>query len=331
MTQGSDANLRPSNLYPLGALVVSVSALVWVYWPTLAEMAERWGHDPQYSHGYLVPVFALVLLWLRRQKRRGGLSPSWWGLPVLLAGLTLRLVGTYYHFIWLDAISLLPSLAGLCLMVGGWQALRWSWPAQAFLVFMIPLPYRLSGALADPLQRFATVASTLAMQTLGLPALAEGKVILLNEVEIGVVEACSGLRMLVIFFALSTAVALVMRRPLWEKSLLVASAIPIALLANVTRITVTGILHELVGSDIATAFFHDLAGWLMMPLALALLGLELKLLACLLLEPAAAVPARLELEHRRFQPPTALTRGPRESRRERRPKPRIATKPVGEA
>jgi exosortase/archaeosortase family protein len=115
-------------------------------------------------------------------------------------------------------------------------------------------------------------------------------VILLNEVEIGVVEACSGLRMLVIFFALSTGVALLTRRPLWEKTLLVASAIPIALMANITRITATGILHELdVGSAVTNAVFHDLAGWLMMPLGLALLGIELTLLNSLLLEPATSL------------------------------------------
>src|SRR5262249_56384836 len=90
---------------------------------------------------------------------------------------------------------------------GGWSSCRWALPAVAFLAFMIPLPYRLEVMVADPLQRLATTTSTFALQTLGLPALAEGKVILLNEVKIGIVEACSGLRMMMIFFAISTAVA----------------------------------------------------------------------------------------------------------------------------
>src|SRR5207244_4033561 len=100
-----------------------------------------------------------------------------------------------------------------------------------------------------------TICSTFALQTLGLPALAEGNVILLNEVEIGIVEACSGLRMLVIFFALSTAVALLSRRPLTDRVAIVVSAIPIALLSNLLRIIVTGVLHETVGSEIANAVF----------------------------------------------------------------------------
>jgi exosortase len=153
-------------------------------------------------------------------------------------------------------------------------------------MFMIPMPYTFEVMMADPLQRLATVTTTFALQTLGLPAIADGNVILLNEVRIGIVEACSGLRMMVIFFALSTAVALVIRRPMWERILVAVSAVPIALVVNVMRITVTGVLHETVGSEIADAVFHDLAGWLMMPLALLVLGLELAILKRLLIETA---------------------------------------------
>src|SRR5439155_6315654 len=111
-----------------------------------------------------------------------------------------------------------------------------------------------------------------------------------NEGALNVEEACSGLRMLMVFFALSTAVALLMRKPLWERLVVCASAIPIALVTNLLRITATGLLHETAGKEVADAVFHDLAGWLMMPVALALLGLELKLLGRLLVVPPAAAP-----------------------------------------
>src|SRR5262249_26497498 len=154
--------------------------------------------------------------------------------------------------------------------------------------------FRVGVALADPLQRVATIASTFLLQTIGLPAVAERNTILLNEAKLDVVTACSGLRMLVIFFALATAVALLIRRPIWEKCLVVASAAPIALASNVVRITVTGILQQSVGAEAAKAVFHDLAGWLMMPLALALLGLELRLLDLLFVEPSRTrAPSRL--------------------------------------
>src|SRR5262249_38011733 len=225
---------------------------------------QHWAHDAQYSHGYLVPLFCLGLLWQRRAllREHSGV-PAWWGIPVLAAGIGLHLAGAYFYYTWFDALSLLPSLAGLVLVLGGWAGLaawRWAWPAIAFLVFMIPLPYRLEVSLAGPLQRIAVISSTYLLQTFGLPAVAEGNIILLSEARIGIVEACSGLRMLVVFFALSSAVALVVRRPLWEKALVIASAVPIALVVNVMRITVTGFLHEKVSSAVANAVFHDFAG-----------------------------------------------------------------------
>jgi exosortase/archaeosortase family protein len=108
---------------------------------------------------------------------------------------------------------------------------------------------------------------------------------------LGIVQACSGLRMLMIFFALSTAVAILLRKPLWERLLVCGSAIPIALAVNILRITATGVLHEVAGREVADAVFHDLAGWLMMPVALGFLGLELKLLKHLLIEPAGPAAA----------------------------------------
>jgi exosortase len=265
----------------LGAFV-----LLWIFWPTLAELANRWGADARYSHGYLVPVFSLYLLWARRDALAAAtLRPSWMGLPVLVAGLGMHFAGTYLYVDWLSAMALLPCVAGLILLVGGWRILGLTWPAVAFLAFMVPLPFRLEVALAHPLQRVATKVSTYALQTLGFVVFSEGNVIRMGEVHIGVVEACAGLSMLVIFFALSTAVSLVIKRRWPVKLLIVLSAVPIALIANITRITVTAILHKTVGSELADFVFHDLAGWLMMPLALGFLWIELRLLAWVILPP----------------------------------------------
>jgi exosortase len=310
-TKPSTATLSTHNTH-WGRWAVAGAALVtllWAFWTTLAEAAQRWGHDPQYSHGYLVPIFAAALLWLRRERLHGAdLTPTWWGLAILLAGVTLRLAGVHFYFVWLDPIALLPCLAGVVLLLGGWSAWRWAWPAVGFLFFMIPLPYRVEVSMAGPLQRIATISSTFLLQTIGLPAIAEGNVILLNDVELGIVEACSGLRMLVIFFALSTAVALLTNRRLGDRLIIVASAIPIALVTNVLRITVTGILHDTVGSDIANAVFHDLAGWLMMPVALGFLALELKLLSALLIEPEPEPEPTPRPMSRRPVPPRSTRR-----------------------
>ena len=93
---------------------------------------------------------------------------------LLLAGIALRLLGTWWFYASFDAISLVPCTAGMVLLVGGMPVWRWAWPAVLFLGFMIPLPFRVASALSAPLQTLATITSTFVMQTLGLPALADG-------------------------------------------------------------------------------------------------------------------------------------------------------------
>jgi exosortase len=277
----SPAGLR--SYWRVAAILIPILGLAWAFAVTFDDLQRTWATNPQYSHGYLVPIFAAYLLWSRRARLDRSLAqPSLLGLPLLALGLAMRLWGGYFYYTWLETFSLIPCIAGLVLTLGGLSAWRWAWPAVLFLGFMIPLPYRVATSMSGPLQRLATITSTFVMQTCGLPALAEGNVILLNDAEIGIVEACSGLRMLVVFFALATAVAMVARRPLLDRLIVLFSAIPIALVANITRITATGALHEFTDSATANAFFHDVAGWFMMPLALVLLGLELKLLAALL-------------------------------------------------
>jgi exosortase len=283
---GIDAMTLSARLYSLIGLSGLAGALLWAFWPTLAAIADKWSTDPQYSHGFLVPVFAAYLLWHRRQLLPASLPPpSPWGLLLIGAGVALYVAGAYVYFDALAMVALLPVLAGLCLCFGGGRLLCWAWPAVAFLVFMLPLPYRLETGLSHPLQRLATVCSSYALQTIGFAAVSEGNIIVLDNARIGVVEACNGLGMLVTFFAITTGTILVVRRPLFETVLIVLSAIPIALVANVIRITATGILYAAAGSAVAEAVFHDLAGWLMMPLALGFLWMEYRVLAIVLVEP----------------------------------------------
>jgi exosortase len=283
---------------PLAVLMgVLGVALVWTVWPALGEMAQRWMSDPRYSHGVLVPGFAAYLLWDRRKDLKvDQLRPSWWGVPVVALGAALGLAGGMLYVEWFEFLALLPMLAGAALVAGGWAALRWAWPSIAFLFFMIPLPYRVELALGAPLQRIATLSSTFLLQTLGLPAVAEGNVILMNDARIGIVEACNGLGMLFMFLAFAVAAALVMKEAPWlDRLIIVVSAIPIALLANVARITVTGLLHETVGAAVADKVYHDLAGWLMMPVALGTLWLEQALLSHLFIEVKPATGDSLAL------------------------------------
>jgi exosortase len=273
-----------------GLIAAGLGGLVlWAYWTVVRDMAERWSDDPQYSHGYLVPLFSAFLLWYRRQEIRDAvLTPSWWGVALAAAGISLWAAGTYLFLSWFSAISLLLCLAGLAVVVGGWPMLRWSWQPILFLGFMAPLPYRFQTALGGALQQLATKMSTYILQVFGVAAISEGNVILINDVRIGIVEACSGLGMLVTFFALSAAVALLMRdSERWLRLVIVVSAAPVAVFANVARISVTGYLYSISQEHLAKVVFHDVAGWLMMPLAVVMLLAEIHVLKRLVIDRPA--------------------------------------------
>jgi exosortase len=252
----------------LGALVI------WTYWTVLGEIVGKWS-SPEYSHGFFVPLFAVFLLWWRRnQIVSEACSPSTWGLLLLALGAGLRVVGAYYYVEYLEMLSLLLCLLGLSVCLGGKRAMHWAWPSIAFLFFMLPLPFTLEVMLSGPLRRVAVVASTYVLQTFGFSAVAEGNIILMESQPILVAEACSGLSMLLTFFALSTGLAIVTKRSFVEKIVLVLSALPIAIIANIARIVLTATLAEMVGNKAANFVFHEVAGLLMMSFALCLLGTE---------------------------------------------------------
>jgi exosortase len=261
-------------------LLIAIGLTIgWAYWPTFVELDRRWATEQLYSHGYLIPIIALVILWTRRDiLRTGGMEPSALGIPFILLGAGMRLAGDYSYISAPERFSLLPVLIGTSLVLGGRTALRWSWPAIAYLLFMLPLPGRLPVMLASSLQRLATAASTNVLETLGFPAQSEGNIIILSQIELGVVEACSGIRMLIVFCAISTAVAMIIDRSLLQRILIVLTAIPLALVCNISRIVLTGVLYESVSSQAAEFLFHDMAGVFMCIMAAGLLWFELQFL-----------------------------------------------------
>lgn len=270
---------RPPEISQRWLAIGSVLLLIvgWSFWPVLANLLARWNSDPQYSHGFFVPVLAVAIGWFRRESVwiQDG-SPRPVGLLWIVGGLSAFLAGSHIAFDWLQAAAMLPVLYGIALIMGGRWLSSIAWPGIVFLLFMIPLPFRLEVAMAQPLQRLASIASTFALQTLGIVTTCNGNLLNVEGYVLGVAEACSGLRMLVVFFALSTAYAVLGQRSWVHSLIIICSAAPIALICNIGRIVVTGVLYVYAGEELAGRVFHDLAGWLMMPAALALMWLEMK-------------------------------------------------------
>ena len=274
----------PSQRTPLMILGGLLVLLVAAYWDMLALTSAAWSDD-LYSHGWIIPFFSVGLLWLRWQPFQESVPASralaWFA--VLAIGLSVRLFAAKYTILPVDRLSFIPSIFGAFMLVGGFHAVRWAWPALVFLVFMFPLPTALEVNVLNRLQRMATISSTFVLQTLGIAAFRTGNLIAIPGMgqPLNVAEACAGLRMATIFGALAVAMVFIIDRPWWDKLVILLSAIPIALIVNIVRITVTAVLTMWVGQDnyAVQKICHDYAGYvIMMPLALALLWLELQIL-----------------------------------------------------
>jgi exosortase len=257
----------------------------WSYWPILANLWRAWGQEADYSHGYLVGPVALAFLWVHRASCP---TPNGWlslgGLLLIAFGVCLRMAGALWYIEALEGWSMLLWLAGACWLLGGLPMLRFCAPAIGFLVFMIPLPFRAEGLLSLPLQRIATIVSCWILQCLGQPAISEGNVVLINDTRLMVAEACSGLRIFMSILALAYAYCVLIDKPWWIKAILMVAVLPIALITNALRIVATGLTHEMVSSHAADVFAHDLAGWMMLPVAGGLMYALVSYLALLFVQ-----------------------------------------------
>jgi len=243
-------------------------AILWSYWPTLQNMVHQWVNQPDYSHGFFVVPIAIFFLWSRRGDiALQQLRPSGWGAVLLLLATVARGLAGLYYLVPLDGWTLPLTIAGAVWLLFGTAALRWSLPSIAFLWFMIPIPYSAERLLSVPLQATATKLSTAALVFLGQPAISEGNVILLGDHSLFVEEACSGMRIFVGIFALAFVFILFSNWNWWHKTLVLALALPVAIVTNVIRIVATGLLYQWVSSEAGQKFSHDIAGFVMIPLA----------------------------------------------------------------
>ena len=256
---------------PAAVTAVCLAAGAWAYTPTFLALVATWNREPDYSHGFLVLPLALFFLWARRASFPGfGPSSPLLGLPLLAVAVAMRYFSGRFYFDFLDGWSIVPWLAGTVAITGGRRLLWWTLPSIGFLWFMVPLPFGWETMLSLPLQKVATKLSCFALQLLGQPAFAEGNVIQLGDHPLEVAQACSGLRLFVSVVALAYAYVTLVRRTIWEKAILILSLVPIAIIANATRIVATGLLFQYTSSETAHKFAHDFAGWAMIPLAAAM-------------------------------------------------------------
>jgi exosortase len=245
--------------------------LITAYFPVLKQLVGQWSNDENVSHGFFVPAVALYIAWQRRDSILAvERKPAWWGLAIMAWGALQGYVGVLGAELFLQRTSFLITLVGLLLVVGGTQLVRVLAFPLLLLPFMIPIPAIVYNQITFPLQLFASQVAETVLGWIGIPVLRDGNILELASQRLSVAEACSGIRSLLSLSFLSLVYAYFFDTRVWMRWVLLIATVPIAILANAGRVTLTGIMSE-VNPELARGFFHSLEGWIIFLIALVML------------------------------------------------------------
>jgi exosortase len=250
----------------------------WLYAPIVSHLAVQWWQDPNYIHGFFVPAFSLLLLWEDRARLAAlPLKPSWSGLVILLFALGALTVGLLSSELFLPRISLLLLISGMVVFLAGWEyLLAVSFPLT-FLVLMVPSS-TIFNHITFPLQILASKTATFLLTLSGVSVVREGNILLLSNARLEVAEACSGIQSLFSLVTLAIVYGYLVETKIGVRILLALAAVPISILANALRISVTGLVLQHWGIERAQGRFHIFSGWLIFMISLAMLFLFHRLL-----------------------------------------------------
>jgi exosortase len=243
-----------------------------LYAPVLKHLVGQWWTDPDYGHGFFIPLFAGFVLW-RNQSLwiKSKLEPSNLGLLMMLGGVLLLLLGSLVAELFISRVSLLIVFAGMILFLAGWKRLRAVSFPLAYLIFMIPLPVLIYNQITFPLQLLASRLATFWLGSAHVPVLRDGNILTFSNYSLEVVEACSGIRSLVTLISLAVAYSYLLERRNWARFLLVALMIPSAIICNAIRIMGAGLVAHRFGPSAAEGFLHAFSGWVIFLAALILM------------------------------------------------------------
>jgi exosortase len=266
-------------------------AVAMLYGDVLLALAIDWFNDPNYSHGWLVPPFALWLVYRRRAELRAlEIRPSTGGLLLVAASLGLLLLGHAAFELFATRLSLIGVIAGSTAFLFGWRQLRIVGFPLLLVALAIPLPSLILNQVAFPLQLWASRLGVALLDVANVPAVREGNVIVLQQALLEVAEACSGVRSLVSLGTLALAYGALTEHA-WRPRLAVLIAVlPIVIIVNGLRVAATGAVVHAYGLSVAAEVAHAAAGWIFFGLAVALLFAAER--AAIRWLPPSALPAR---------------------------------------
>jgi exosortase len=247
--------------YLVPGLVAAGVLVLALYAPVLVWMVATWGRDVYYGHAYLIPPVVAFLIWAKRERLAhipldGRLS----GCVLVLGGLLLHAAGTWVDVHFVSAMSFVVVLGGLVLWLWGTAAARELLFPIVYLLFMVPLGRLLADAFSNPLQQNATQGAVAMLRALGIPTEMQGASIGVPDYTFVVGAPCSGLKSIVTMTALAALLAYVLKAPLWKRLAVFAAAGPVAVAANMVRITIVVLVGKCFGEKAAEGLFHGASG-----------------------------------------------------------------------
>jgi len=254
-------------------VVLTAVALVLCYAPTLRGMSGQWWNDEDMSHGFVVPIVVLWIVWRERERWRAlPAEPSWWGLAVLAAGAGMQLVGALGAGLFAGSVAFLVSVAGVVLSLGGFAWLRvWAFPLLLAL-FMLPKLAVVYNQATLPLQLLASRMAAGILTAFGIGVIREGNILDVAGRRVSVVGACNGIRYLLSLGFMAVVFAYLSDTKPWMRMALLAAAVPVAILANALRVAAAARFPSLAAGNP-----HAISGWFFFVLSLATLVLVLRL------------------------------------------------------
>jgi len=254
--------------------LVILTGFCLLYWHTLIKLISDWSIDANFSHGFLIPFVTGYMIWYKKNELVTiEHEPSNLGLLIIALGMLIHIVGNIGAELFIMRFSMIVTLFGITLYLFGRQITAAVAVPLIYLIIMIPIPAIISNKIAFPLQILAATLSSDMVRLIGIPVLREGNILNLANTSLEVVDACSGLRSLTSLLALSGAFAYIAPLGVAKKWVLFFSAVPIAVIVNVVRLTVTAMMATYIGPEAAHGFLHDMSGLLVFVVALALVYL----------------------------------------------------------
>ncbi len=272
-TAPADRSPKAASALPWTGLIWFGVLLVACYALVLERLVLQWSTDENMGHGFFVPLVSGYIIWQRRQELLDAkIAPNWWGLVVMGWGAAQLYLATLGAELFLARTAFIVSLTGAILLLCGTQVLRIVAFPLFLLLFMVPIPAIIYNQVTFRLQLLASRLAETALSVLGVPVLREGNILELASQRLSVVEACSGIRSLLTLSFLSMVYAYFFDCKVWMRWVLLVATVPIALVANASRVTVTGLLSE-VNPELAEGIFHTASGWVIFMIGLGLLML----------------------------------------------------------